>query len=973
MPALVMLLGLAVLIGPAVLVAWLFTRNLRKQIDALQTRLAAQEAATRNLVQKPAGDTAASQDGATPGAMDPEPVQPAAPEHVGAEAPATPPVDDTTVTEPAADDAGDKEPSAEESATPNAVPPTATGWRHGAAATATTPARRAESLEEALGTRWFVWIGSLTLTLAAVFLVRYGIENELLPPLVRIALGVLLGAGLIAASLWLHFHPLQRAIARVGPNQVPSALGAAGVTALFASVYAGHALYTLYPTSLAFGVLAGIAFLSIGLALLLGPLVAVLGILAAYALPMLVSSDTPNPAILFGYLTAVALAGLWTCRHRRWEFMGHAALAGSSLWAVLWMLTQGPASSALEVGLFLAAILGLGVFQAQGVIRQSPDAAPDTDTTPPPIGPIGAEALTSPPHRLALAALTLALALSVALAQWADYDLAGILTVFAMLAAGIGLALAAPRLEIALIPSALAALAVLATWRERSLLDIADTETGWAPSWQSLIDPLPAATDTVFVRAAAVVLLGFWALGLRPPRHCHRPELWALASAVVPLGVLLIGNGRLEDSGLAIAWAAVSLIVAVGHAALVTRLAPLREHRPTEIALGLQTLATLAVLLFGGLVTLTSAWLPLFVTGVLVAATLVDVRMSLPFLKPVLTVVASILLARQALRGLAWMLDPALGVESRAAALDDVIQGLLPVAIGFAGIVWHRRGDPDELLTRVLRAGAWALGLLAVAVALRYSLALIPGEPAGYSALDQSLNSALWFLAGILLLRRATSLAEPNARIALALLGAASLQAVLLQALAFNPVLTGDPVGSWPLVNQLPLQFGIPALAFAWLARNPGGLLPAKSHPLLSAMAALAGLFLFALVTLEVRQLFHGSNLSALVIRDDENIAYSVLWLAFGAATIAAGFVRRRLALRQAGMGLLVVVLLKVFLWDMSALDGLYRVGSFLGLGLSLLGVSFLYQRLIFAGRPGDPEPEDGPESPGPESPGPQK
>ncbi len=48
-----------------------------------------------------------------------------------------------------------------------------------------------------------------------------------------------------------------------------------------------------------------------------------------------------------------------------------------------------------------------------------------------------------------------------------------------------------------------------------------------------------------------------------------------------------------------------------------------------------------------------------------------------------------------------------------------------------------------------------------------------------------------------------------------------------------------------------------------------------------------------------------------------------------------------------------MVTALKVFLIDMSALADLYRVASFLGLGLSLVGIGYLYQRFVFP-RPGE-------------------
>jgi uncharacterized membrane protein len=37
----------------------------------------------------------------------------------------------------------------------------------------------------------------------------------------------------------------------------------------------------------------------------------------------------------------------------------------------------------------------------------------------------------------------------------------------------------------------------------------------------------------------------------------------------------------------------------------------------------------------------------------------------------------------------------------------------------------------------------------------------------------------------------------------------------------------------------------------------------------------------------------------------------------------------------------------KVFIYDLSALSGLYRILSFLGLGIALILVSLLYQRFV--------------------------
>ncbi len=74
----------------------------------------------------------------------------------------------------------------------------------------------------------------------------------------------------------------------------------------------------------------------------------------------------------------------------------------------------------------------------------------------------------------------------------------------------------------------------------------------------------------------------------------------------------------------------------------------------------------------------------------------------------------------------------------------------------------------------------------------------------------------------------------------------------------------------------------------------------------------------------------------------------SVVWLLFGVALLALGFLRQAAALRHAGMVLVCIVVAKVFLIDMAGLQGLLRVFSFLGLGAALIGLGYAYRRFGF-------------------------
>ena len=64
------------------------------------------------------------------------------------------------------------------------------------------------------------------------------------------------------------------------------------------------------------------------------------------------------------------------------------------------------------------------------------------------------------------------------------------------------------------------------------------------------------------------------------------------------------------------------------------------------------------------------------------------------------------------------------------------------------------------------------------------------------------------------------------------------------------------------------------------------------------------------------------------------------------------GMARKSVLFRWVSLILLLGTIGKLFLVDLTDLRGLYRVGSFLGLAVSLLAVSWLYQRFVFRKAP---------------------
>ena len=80
---------------------------------------------------------------------------------------------------------------------------------------------------------------------------------------------------------------------------------------------------------------------------------------------------------------------------------------------------------------------------------------------------------------------------------------------------------------------------------------------------------------------------------------------------------------------------------------------------------------------------------------------------------------------------------------------------------------------------------------------------------------------------------------------------------------------------------------------------------------------------------------------------DLERYAYSAVWLVFAAALLALGALRGRPSMRYAALGLLIVITLKVFLFDMAGLTGVLRGLSFIGLGGALMAIGLFYQRVL--------------------------
>ncbi|MGB0064286.1 MAG: DUF2339 domain-containing protein [Terracidiphilus sp.] len=242
----------------------------------------------------------------------------------------------------------------------------------------------------------------------------------------------------------------------------------------------------------------------------------------------------------------------------------------------------------------------------------------------------------------------------------------------------------------------------------------------------------------------------------------------------------------------------------------------------------------------------------------------------------------------------------------------------------------------------ILRAGPPALSPLHLAMAIVFLTMAIPLKTQG------RWMTIGWLVEGAVLLWMAVRVRSLLVR-AFALI---SLLLGLGALLAVNP-----PAATRPFFNE---RFGTYCVAIAvfafmvWLAahsRDEETPLAPMHWPTL----AVAGVLMVnALVLLAVSMEIH-SFWWYLCWRGDYQLlndymmyaqfTYSAFFMLYGAMLLAIGFMRRSAFLRWQALVLLAATIAKVFLVDVSELSQGFRILSFIGLGVLLLCVSYVYQR----------------------------
>ncbi|MDD2325458.1 MAG: DUF2339 domain-containing protein [Alphaproteobacteria bacterium] len=791
--------------------------------------------------------------------------------------------------------------------------------------TASTPKNPAKAtkpkklgFEQQFGTRLPVWIGGIALAFAGFYLVKYSIDMGLLSPTVRTVLSFLFGTSMLVGAEAIRNRP-----SIANGTRISQALSGAGIAVLYGTIFAASGLYELITPTWAFVGMAGVTALAVVLSLRNGMPIALLGLLGGFLTPAIINSGHPQAAPLFIYLYLL-MAGLMTViRRQNWWGLSLIATMLSFLWVGIWLFgghfTTGDATC---LGLFLLAMAGTVSLASRHAYTQETKEAPD-------------QALpASLLNLLTLAGTCVMLGLVSTMSDFSPmtWGLLGLLGAGTM-----GLAFfdqplygKAPHVSASVI------LALLFLWHPHD----------------------PMLYGTVAASFAALFIAG----GLVFLKRGPKPHLWGLLSAGAALSYyfvtyLRIGHSALfaDDGhfwgGLALGLAALFLI------ALERTIGGLLPGFPSRENLKAIFSATCSAFISIALAQeLTLHFLPIAFMVQAFALSLIARKIEVPALRWITAATAAVggalllpdllIMLNATLTSLTGNVMSHLHRHSLPSSNTPILTyGLAALAAMGTGCVLRK--DQAGKLALPFEASAVTLGLCALYFIARwpFNLTLSGNEPLFVKAglFERATVTNAFYLYGMALavaghLFNRSFITKAGQWVFLL----AVARTGYFDLLMYNPLHNSEAIGHLPLVNGLLILYGLPIL---WLYTATREKNDSKRRRI-----GQGGILLLAFtwLSLSVRHFYHGPVLSNGTVTTAEIYSYSAAWLLFGLLLLFYGTLKNSKFVRVASLGTMILTVGKVFLYDASELEGLLRVTSFLGLGLSLLGLSWFYSRFVF-------------------------
>jgi uncharacterized membrane protein len=182
-----------------------------------------------------------------------------------------------------------------------------------------------------LGGNTLVRVGVVVLFFGVAFLLKYAYEHTHVPIELRL-MGAALGAAVLLVLGWRLRHSR--------PGYALSLQGG-GVGVLYLTIFAALRLYSLLPPGPAFVMLAAVAFFSAALAVLQDSLaLAALGMAGGFLAPILASTGQGSHVMLFSYYLVLNLGIFAIAFYKSWRLLNLLGFAFTFVIATIWGVTR---------------------------------------------------------------------------------------------------------------------------------------------------------------------------------------------------------------------------------------------------------------------------------------------------------------------------------------------------------------------------------------------------------------------------------------------------------------------------------------------------------------------------------------------------------------------------------------------------------------------------------------------------------
>lgn len=805
--------------------------------------------------------------------------------------------------------------------------------------------KKYSNLEFDLGAKLPVWLGSIALIVAGFFFVKYSVENNLVPPYIRLIILSILGVVMVGGAEYIHKRPNF-----ANGRRISQALVGVGLAIIYGVLFAASQIWQYLPVPLAMVGMVLTTLLTLYMSIRYGIGVAYLALITAYLTPILMNVRESSTLFLFAYILGIFAAMAFVAKLQKWWNMLFILLVGNFAWVGYWYYLVAEPNEAIWVNIFLVAQSALIVWSGKPLLSQAKNATEIEKINSASQGFLG--------KTINFIAHIGGLVFMAQIMHFSSFSMADWAILYLIITASI----------------------TLAKFDEENYIYLPFAAAVLGGFMFASVQSLSALNISMLMLVATLLLAGF---GYYQVQKSPKARIWAFLSTLTSLvyfviyylhvGTEIMGMFAMSEQLPSGIIAAISLAASGAFA-----WGYINIRNKTDIASHNNILANyaatstaflaLAIAIFID----KSAW-PIAFGIQMIALSYIDSQLKNKIIR-ILTINLATLILLLLLPNLIdvfdYMLELTFGwgiMPNYRWDIEFLTSPLLYMGlptICFAASAYFMRQHLDNITVKIMETIALTLVTLTGYLVIRY---LFNGNDHVYnfnqSLAERGVITSFIFSMGLI----SFALAKYTGRQGYITRGWLNIaigfgRIIIFDLLLKNPLLAVIPIEGVTIFNALIFAYALPII---WVFAAEY-ILPKDSFTKqIKFLKIAASLLFFAFINLNIRFAFHDLIVYWIDTSVAELYVYSIVWLLFGILLLVLAIWKQQKILRYASQIVVMLTVTKVFLFDAANLEGLYRIASFAILGVCLIGISSVYSKYILidekAENPTEDESDDAP------------